>query len=107
MNGPGKRRRSRRLRKKLHIGEFAQLGFRFAADIHPHYSATHIAATVEVLLEEVIEARGLAMGGWLQGGYVQGTRRASASDADRLALQAWLSARPEVEACYVEPLSDD
>lgn len=55
--------RSRRLRKKMHIDEFQEIGFsvgwRFADDV----SETQIDTTVDDFINEVIEPLGLAYDG--------------------------------------------
>lgn len=103
---PGKKRRSARLRKKLHIGEFQEFGFAFEADIHESFTEQQVEDATFSLLEEVIEPRGLGMGGWLSGAYIQSMDQPSTTDEDRDAVRIWLEARPEVKAVRVGPLTD-
>ncbi|MYM68040.1 DUF469 family protein [Pseudoduganella sp. FT55W] len=103
---PSKRRRSARLRKKLHLEEFQEFGFSFEATVDAACSGERYDAIVDAFLEQVVEARGLGMGGNLSGAYIQAMDRSSASDADREAVQAWLEAQPELGNVLVHPLSD-
>ena len=106
MTIPSKKRRSARLRKKLHIGEFKEFGFEFEADLDESFSPEQIGIACDAFLDEVVEPRGLGMGGYLNGAYFQSMAYASATDADREAVRKWLEARPEVKAVRVAPLSD-
>ncbi|MBV4367266.1 YggL family protein [Erwinia sp. BNK-24-b] len=60
--------RSRRLRKKMHIDEFQELGFSVAFSFPEGTSAETIDTTVDALINEVIEPNGLAFDG---SGYLQ------------------------------------
>jgi uncharacterized protein YggL (DUF469 family) len=106
MTNPSNKRRSARLRKKLHIGEFQEFGFEFEADIDESFSPEQIAIACDAFLDEIVEPRGLGMGGWLNGAYFQSMEHGSATDDDREAVRIWLEARPEVKAVRVGPLSD-
>lgn len=103
---PSNKRRSARLRKKLHIGEFQQMGFEFEATINESFSSEQIERAVDAFLVELVEPRNLGMGGWLNGAYFQKMGGTSATEEDREAVRAWLEARPEVAAVRVSPLSD-
>lgn len=65
------KQRSRRQRKKLHIGEFKELGFLFEANIKPGADEN---ALIEAFLTEAIDAHGLGFGGWATGGAVEKIR---------------------------------
>jgi uncharacterized protein YggL (DUF469 family) len=60
--------RSRRLRKKMHIDEFQEIGFSVAWRF-PEGTEEHIDSTVNDLIEEVIEPNKLAFDG---SGYLLG-----------------------------------
>ena len=99
------RRRSRRLRKKLHIGEFKEdgfaIGFRFLPGIGPE-------AQIETLLRfitEAIESRSLRFGGGEQG-FVTKARRGSTTEEDRNAVRSWLMACTSVTDVRVGPTED-
>lgn len=103
---PGKKRRSARLRKKLHIDEFQEFGFSYEAVLDESLTQEQIEIVVDAFLDEVIEPRQLGLGGWLDGGYVQGMERPSATDDDRAAVRVWLESRREVISVRVSPLTD-
>jgi uncharacterized protein len=102
---PGKRRRSRRLRKKLRVGEFRELGFEMAVQVAQSLEPAADDAFWEAFIVECIEGRGLAYGGALTG-YVTRAGRGSVSAQDREAVQAWLAGRPEVSTFELGPLDD-
>lgn len=83
------KRRSRRLRKKLHIGEFKEHGFevhfKFKADLT---SEAQLDATMK-LITETIESRGLLFGGG-ESGFVTKAGRGSTTEDDRNAVYSWL-----------------
>jgi uncharacterized protein YggL (DUF469 family) len=70
------------------------------------FSPLQIEHATDALLYEVVEVRGLGMGGWLSGGYIQAMDRPSATNEDREAMRAWLEARPEVKSVRIGPLVD-
>ncbi len=83
------KRRSRRLRKKLHVGEFRDEGFavhfKFQADLA---NEAQLAALM-TFITEAIESRGLLFGGG-ENGFVTKAGRGSTTDDDRNAVDAWL-----------------
>jgi hypothetical protein len=95
--------RSRRLRKKLHVDEFREDGFRVRFTLHA-LSAAEAHRFWDDLLAEAIEVHGLTWGGG-EDGFVM-PARGSATDAHREAVRAWLAARPEVASVDVGPLVD-
>lgn len=103
---PSNKQRSRRLRKKLHVGEFKQYGFHFEAELAPGVGPAAEEALVDVFLEEVVEARNLALGGWATGGFIAHYYAGSATDEDRQAVESWLSKRPEIKSVKFSPLVD-
>lgn len=60
--------RSRRLRKKMHIDEFQELGFSIAFAFPEGTSEETIDSTVDALINEAIDPNGLAFDG---SGYLQ------------------------------------
>lgn len=99
------RRRSRRLSKKLRIDEFQQLGF--AYEIRWGGDATVDAQEqfLERLLAEVVEPRGLCLGGGPDGGFVS-ARRGSATEDDRAAFESWVGNWPGINHQTVGLLQD-
>ena len=68
--------RSRRQRKKLHVGEFQEFGFAFKTQLK---EGAREELFVDALLEEVIEPKGLEFGGWAHGGFITKSERGSVS----------------------------
>jgi uncharacterized protein YggL (DUF469 family) len=56
--------RSRRLRKKLHIDEFQELGFEVAFRLRDGLSADEMGAFWDAFIGDAIEGNGLLYGGW-------------------------------------------
>lgn len=103
---PGNKTRSRRLRKKLHIGEYKELGFEFEADLKSSLSPEQEESLADLFLSEVIEPNLLAFAGWVNGGYVARFGRGSVTEEQRQTIQTWLSNRPEYSAVRVGSLKD-
>lgn len=100
----------KRLRKKLHKGEFQELGFELHFTITPELGEAEQDEVLDAFLSEAVEAHGLTFGGggyngrWR--GFVALAERGSASEADQEAVEHWLKARPEVEAYEIGRLVD-
>jgi uncharacterized protein YggL (DUF469 family) len=101
---PPIRRRSKRLRKKLRIEEFQELGFAVGFRLSNELSPKDRDAFWIGFIEQ-IELRGLAFGG-NEEGYVTKFGRGSATEEDRAAIRAWLEARPEVGSVALGDLED-
>lgn len=102
---PPKRRRSRRLRKKLRVGEFQELGFDYELARPAKPSIEEQDRFLDQLLEDLVEPRGLSMGGGVACGLVS-ARKGSPTEEDRLAFDAWLRRWPSVQSVKVGPLRD-
>jgi uncharacterized protein len=100
------KRRNRRLRKKLRLGEFQELGFSVDVTFRRQLTSDESDAFIEALLSELIEPRRLAYGGGTSGGFVVHERRGSVTEADREAVVAWLRARKDVEKVNAGGLVD-
>lgn len=98
--------RSRRLRKKLHLDEFQELGFDVETELKGPLAGTAEEELLIAFIEGVIEPRGLIYGGGVACGYVCKAGGGSATDEDRSAVQAWLQARSEFTSVTVRELSD-
>ena len=100
----------RRLRKKLRIAEFRQLGFELRFRTPADWSDDEQMQFWDRVVLEGPETRGLAFGGGcgvVWDGVVLGLAdRASISDAQRESLARWLSAEAEVSDLVVGPLFD-
>ena len=100
-----KKRRSRRLRKKLRIAEFQQLGFDYSVVWSRFPTASQQDRFIDGFLEEVIEARGLLLGGGCTEGGIVGIAQ-NPTEIDREAVRSWLSAFPGVAGVHIGPLVD-
>jgi uncharacterized protein len=102
---PPARRRSKRLQKKLRIGEFKEYGF--AVSFRPSESLSPKArdAFWSSFMAELIEKRGLAFGGGEEG-FITKFGRGSATEEDRKAVSAWLEKQPGIERIVVGSLED-
>lgn len=101
---PNAKNRNRRLSKKLHVGEFQELGFYYRATYAGNSNSEAAEALIDELLEFVIN-RGLELSGWVEEGII-GRFQGSANDEDRMAVESWLNARPELTNVKVSPLID-
>ena len=98
----------RRLRKKLHRGEFTELGFEVMAELDVDIGQEQRFAFLDRFIDAV-EARQLGFGGGGStpfAGFVGRLGPGSASDADREALEAFLASDPAVIRHQVGPLVD-
>lgn len=98
----------RRLRKKLHKGEFTELGFEVMAELDLEAGEERWHAFLDRFIDAV-EARQLGFGGGGGtpfAGFVGRLGPGSASDADREALEAFLASDPAVIRHEVGPLVD-
>lgn len=98
--------RSRRLRKKMRVDEFQEMGFNFTATLKDKLNDEQADAVIDALLDEVVSPRGLEFGGWIGGGFICKSGRGSATEEDREAVINWLRQRPEVETAEADPLVD-
>lgn len=85
--------RSRRLRKKLCVDEFQELGFELNLDFKQELDDKAIDAFLDAFLKEAMEANGLGYVGGDDFGLVCLSKRGSVSEEQRAAVEAWL--RPQ------------
>ena len=100
----------KRLRKKLHVGEFQELGFEVRFQVADNRSHDAFDAVADAFISQAIEAHRLVCGG---GGknpewsvFVTRDARGSVTEEHRQAIARWLAARPEVNAVQIGPLVD-
>ena len=104
-NRPGlARRRSRRLRKKLHIAEFQELGFEYEITWQTFPTATQQDEFLDAWIA-LVEARDLVLGGGPTSGFICG-RRKSPTPSDNKALQDFLSQWPSVPQVVIGKMVD-
>ncbi|AGM42223.1 50S ribosome-binding protein YggL [Aeromonas hydrophila] len=103
------KKRSRRLRKKLHLDEFQELGLHLVFTIEP--SEVDFEEVLDRWLE-YIEPQGWIFGGGgsLSGheisGYLCQSAKGSLTESDRKEVANWLTAQPWVIEHRLAPLSD-
>ena len=98
--------RSRRLRKKLCVDEFQELGFELNLDFKEDLSDEAIDAFLDAFLAEAMDANGLDYVGGDDFGLVCLANRGSVSEEQRAAVEAWLKGRNELTKIEVSPLLD-
>jgi uncharacterized protein YggL (DUF469 family) len=95
----------KRLRKKLRLQEFQEMGF--YVDFKVDFPANHEAEDAFFdKLFDFVDGHDLSIGGSMSSFYVTRDGRNTTTDADREALAAWLQQQPGVSAVKVWPLDD-
>jgi uncharacterized protein YggL (DUF469 family) len=98
--------RSQRLRKKLCVDEFQELGFELNLEFKEGLAEEAIDAFLEAFLKDAMEANGLGYVGGDDFGLVCLEKRGSVNDEQRATVEAWLKARSELTSVDVSPLLD-
>jgi uncharacterized protein YggL (DUF469 family) len=99
------RHRTRRLRKKLRVGEFQELGFDVSFKLRDGLDENQMTNFWDAFILQAIEQNGLAFGGGTNG-FVCAWGRGSTRESHRELVRGWLTARPEVESVHIGPLTD-
>ena len=100
------RQRSRRLRKKLHLDEFQQLGFEVSITLKPNLEIDELDRFLDEFILDAIEKNELAFGGGTGCGFITTWKRGSVCEAHRTIVENWLSQRQEVVSVALGPLVD-
>ncbi|AXM95765.1 YggL 50S ribosome-binding family protein [Pseudomonas plecoglossicida] len=98
--------RSRRLRKKLCVDEFQELGFELNLEFKEDLDDEAVDAFLDDFLTEAMDANGLDYVGGEDFGLVCKAERGSVTEEQRAAVEAWLKGRSEVTKVEVSPLLD-
>lgn len=98
--------RSRRLRKKLCVDEFQELGFELNLEFAEGLDDEAVDAFLDAFLTEAMDANGLDYVGGDDFGLVCLAKRGSVTEEQRAIVKAWLKARSEVTKVEVSPLLD-
>ena len=98
--------RSRRLRKKLCVDEFQELGFELTLNFKADLSDQTLDDFVDQFLDQAIADNGLDYVGGEDFGLVCLAKRGSVNEEQRAAVEAWLKGRDELEKFELSPLQD-
>jgi uncharacterized protein len=101
--------RSKRLRKKLHKGEFMEFGFSIAFSLPKEMDANTEDAFIDRFLTEAIDVQNLFFGGGIgknTSGFVTLIKRGSTTEAHRQHVKIWLSAQTNVSNIEIGELQD-
>lgn len=98
--------RSRRLRKKLCVDEFQEVGFELTLSYQENLEDEVIEAFLDQFEEDAIAANGLGYVGGDDYGFVCLGERGSVSAEQRELVDTWLKARKELSSYTISPLMD-
>ncbi|CAE6941105.1 UNVERIFIED_CONTAM: yggL [Trichonephila clavipes] len=98
--------RSRRLRKKLCVDEFQELGFELTLNFKADLNDQTIDDFVDQFLDHAIAGNGLDYVGGEDYGLVCLAKRGSVAEEQRTAVEAWLKGRDELQGFEISPLLD-
>lgn len=98
--------RSRRLRKKLCVDEFQELGFEVQLNYREGISDAERNTAMDEFLDVAIEANGLGFIGADEFGYVCLGRRGSVTAEQRAQVEAWLKGHRDLSGSVVGELID-
>lgn len=96
--------RSKRLRKKLRVGEFVEKSFGIAIDLAEGLSPQQVEGFWNAWIADAIEANGLLYGGLNSG--VATAEQGHSSEEQRQQVADWLKGRSEVTRYKIGPLTD-
>ena len=99
------KRRSRRLRKKLRIGEFKEEGFEVNFKYKANLTNEEQLDILTKFITEAIESRNLAFGGG-ENGFITRPGRGSTTEEDRQAVSSWLLSCSSIEQVHVNENED-
>ena len=99
------KRRSRRLRKKLRVGEFKEEGFEINFKFMAGLTNDEQLDILMKFITEAIESRNLSFGGG-ENGFVTRTGRGSTTEEDRHAVSSWLLSCASIEQVRVNENED-
>ncbi|MCP3921181.1 MAG: DUF469 family protein [Desulfobacterales bacterium] len=100
----------KRLRKKLYLGEFKELGFEIAIELEKGMDEEQLDNFISIFAEEALDKNGLDIEGGGNTSDIFGmiilNKRGSVSEEQRLFVEAWLKDRKEVTKTTVGQLVD-
>lgn len=98
---------SKRLRKKLHVGEFTEYGFNINFELNKPVTDEEIEAFLNTFLDDLIEKNGLIYGGGFGvkfDGFVILEKRGSTTEEHRQLIKFWLESRKEIKKFQIGEL---
>jgi uncharacterized protein YggL (DUF469 family) len=98
--------RSRRLRKKLCVDEFQELGFELSFQYKDGQGEEAIDAFMKRFAATAVEPNDLVYSGCDEYGFICLARRGSVSAEQREMVEGWLRQQPELAGATVSPLID-
>lgn len=98
--------RSRRLRKKLCVDEFQELGFELSLQYREGLERDAVQVFLKRFFEQAVAGNGLAFTGVEDFGFICLERRGSVSEEQRQAVEGWLGQQSELSGFTVSPLQD-
>ncbi|MEB0040811.1 MULTISPECIES: YggL family protein [unclassified Pseudomonas] len=98
--------RSQRLRKKLCVDEFQEVGFELNLDFKQDLDDEAIDAFLDAFLTEAMDANDLNYVGGEDFGLVCLKKRGSVNAEQRAVVEGWLKGRSELTEVTVSPLID-
>lgn len=98
--------RSRRLRKKLCVDEFQEMGFEVQIEYPEDITEKAVDAFFSDFIVQAIEANDLALIGGPEYALVFLAKRGSVSEEQRAKVESWLKERSEHSSCVVSELLD-
>lgn len=104
-SAPFNKRRSRRLRKKLRVGEFKEEGFEVNFKYKANLTNEEQLDVLMKFITEAIESRHLAFGGG-ENGFITRAGRGSTTEEDRQAVRSWLLSCGAIEQVRVNENED-
>lgn len=98
--------RSRRLRKKLCVDEFQELGFELQMNYPEGTEDAAVEAFFADLVVDAIEGNGMALIGGEEFAVICSGKRGSVTEEQRAQVEAWLKERKELSSFEMTPLLD-
>lgn len=101
--------KSRRLRKKLHVGEYTELGFAVTFLYKNPLQDDEIVQFLDLFISSVIESNGLIYGGSCGNsfdGFVALEKRGSVTEEQRQKVKSWLESNSNLTGIEVGALTN-
>ncbi len=98
--------RSRRLRKKLCVDEFQELGCELSLTYKDGLAEAELESFLDQFIDDAVQGNGLGYVGGDDYGFVCLSKRGSVNEEQRSKLEAWLKGRSELASFTLSPLVD-